>query len=84
MVEGEWAWDEGDGPLGFYTSYDVVADSVEEALRLLKRFEPREIRDSVRVESCEDVEARPDERKGVYRISGYSLFPLEGDDESGR
>ncbi len=83
MVEGKWAWDDDDGPLGVYTSYDVVADSVEEGLRLLKRFEPQEVRDSVRVEGCEDIEARPDEPKGVYRVTGYNLFPLEGDDESG-
>ena len=82
MVEGQWAWeaDEDSGPLGFYTTYDVVAENADEAFRFVSRFEPSEVRASLRLESTEEIEARPDDPKGVYKVTGYHLFPLEDDD----
>ena len=67
---------EGDQtPPGFFTTYEVVADSADEALEFARLFEPPGVRDSLRIEESEVLEERPGEPKGVYRSSGYSFFP---------
>jgi len=63
-----------DEPSGFYTEYDVIADSPEEALEFARPFEPEPVRTSLRVEDWERLEACPDEPKGVCMASGYRFF----------
>lgn len=77
MVNGVWPGKlEGNSrPLGFFTNYDVVADDLDEALELLKEFEPREVRNSLRIESAEFIEKRVNEPKGVYKAGGYAFYP---------
>jgi len=77
LLEGRWhePIEGSEAPPGFYVGYDVVADSELEALELIKRFEPAGVRDSLRIDKKEVLEARPDEPKGVYRANrGYSFF----------
>jgi len=83
MVEGDWhEVPEGyDEPPGFFTTYHVVAEDPEEALYLLSPFEPEELRESLRVEECEELEAWPGEPKGVYEASPYQLFPADSGEE---
>ncbi len=78
MVDGRWHGPIGDDGVvpGFLTSYDVVADSVEEAMEFIKEFEPREVRDSLSVEECEILESEP-QPKGVYETNGYSFYDEE-------
>jgi len=65
--------------LGFFTTYGVVAENEEEALKCVRRFEPKEVRDTLRIEKCEVLKGRVIDPKGVYYCKdGYNLFPLEG------
>ncbi|MBW3622482.1 MAG: tetratricopeptide repeat protein [Armatimonadetes bacterium] len=79
LVEGVWPEPfEGETVApGFFTSYDVVADSREEALAYIRRIEPDEVGESLRIEEAKALEKRPDEPKGVYAAGPYSLFPGE-------
>ena len=65
--------------LGFFATYGVVAENEEEALKYVRRFEPKEVRDTLRIEKCEVLKGRVIDPKGVYYCNdGYILFPLEG------
>lgn len=77
LLVGQWheSLDEDDEPPGFFTTYEVVADSPDEALEVARLFEPDAVRDTLKIEESEAVEARPGEPKGVYSASGYSFFP---------
>ncbi len=77
-VEGEWEGAIGDDPelQGFFTTFDVVAESAGEAFEMVKPFEPPAIRDKLRIESCEELEAHPGDPIGVYRVTGRAFFPL--------
>ena len=61
-------------PPGFYVNYDVLADSEAEALEFIRRFEPAEVRDSLKIDEAEVLEARTMEPKGVYRVNGGYCF----------
>ena len=77
MLEGTWHFpfeDETDCP-GFFTNYDVVAENEEEALLFMKRFEPEEVRSSLKITEAEVICDAPDQPKGIYSTSGYSFFP---------
>ena len=77
MLVGRWYQPLDDDPElpGFFTTYEVVADSSDEALELTRRFEPPGVQQTVRAEESEVLEARPNEPKGVYSASGYNFFP---------
>jgi len=48
MIEGELPGRDEDGrKWGFFSTYDVVADSVEEAMDYIRRFEGEEISPSL-------------------------------------
>jgi hypothetical protein len=66
--------EDGSGPLGFFTNYDVVADDCREAMKLLRQFEPPDVRKSLRLESCKALEKRPSDPKGVYKTFGYTCY----------
>jgi tetratricopeptide (TPR) repeat protein len=52
--------------IGLFVEYDVVAESVEQAIGWIGDFEPEISRDAWTVESSEAIEPRPDEPMGVY------------------
>jgi tetratricopeptide (TPR) repeat protein len=68
--------EEGDAAdQGFLMKCDVVADTPEEALRLIARFEPAEMRASLTIEETESVRsAEADQPKGVYWFSGRAFY----------
>lgn len=81
LVEGDWhECDEDGGGLGFFATYDVVADDVAEAIMFVRRFEPDAVGDSLVVSKFEALEDRPTEPKGVYSYTGHNLFPRERED----
>ncbi len=80
LILGDWPEPDDDGnPMGFFISYDVVAEGVEGAMEYVRRFEPAERRQSLRMDECEEVEPRPTDPAGVYKIGGYCLFKCEDD-----
>lgn len=63
---------------GFFASYQVVAETPEEAMTFIRRFEPEDVRETLIIEECEEGESAPDQPKGVYEAPrGYSFFPWE-------
>jgi hypothetical protein len=80
---GELRADDDQDLPGFFTTYEVVANSADEALELARGFEPLGVRKTVQVEKSEIVEARPNGPKGVYSASGYSFFPGHEVDQDG-
>lgn len=78
MLRGKWhASLDGarSNPPGFYTEGEVVADTPEEGLRYLARFEPEAVRGTLVVEEAEELDARPGSLKGVYWIAeGHTYF----------
>jgi hypothetical protein len=65
-------------PLGFMTTYTVVADTADEALELIRPFEPEPVRDTLTVDECELGDAAADQPRGVYEACGGRVFfPFE-------
>jgi hypothetical protein len=62
---------------GYIVSYDVVADSVDEALAFVERMEAPAVRGNLRIDGHEVIEARPDDPKGVYRRSDRFYYAHE-------
>lgn len=79
MIEGIWpeSWDDEDAASGFFVTYGVVANDPDEAFHLAVRFEPSDIRQSLRIDECEVSPELYDLPKGVYDISYYFTFPAE-------
>ena len=59
---------------GFYTSYDVVAENIDQAFELIKRFEPEYVRDSLKIEETEILEENHNDPIGIYSANSYSFF----------
>lgn len=76
-LEGSWpeTFSPDVGQLGFRVQYFVVADSSDDALELARRFEPEPVRDSLWITNVDQLQARPEQLLGVYRISSYLFFP---------
>jgi hypothetical protein len=76
MIQGIWPQPiEGDRDKpGFYTSYDVIADTLEEAMAYIKRFEPRDTHHTLKVEENEILGKYPRSPQGVYDVCGYLFF----------
>ena len=82
VVKGTWLEPiERDGEWGlpeFLAEYEVVADGPEEALELVRPFEPAEIRDTLELAEHEAVEECPDQPKGVYAVpDAYEFLPAD-------
>lgn len=68
--------------LHFFVSYDVVADSPEEALEILREYEETDIRPALEIEECDPLEERPEDPKGVYwRTRHHYYDALEEEEE---
>lgn len=59
---------------GFWRKYDVVADDEEEAMRLIRRIEPEHIRESLRLDEAQVMDAASDQPKGVYWCTSYAFY----------
>ncbi len=63
--------------VAFRTRYQVIADSEEEALALIQRYEPKEVRpDSLHIAASQSQPNEEEELKGVYVVG--ELEPDEG------
>jgi tetratricopeptide (TPR) repeat protein len=58
----------------FATSYEVVADSVEAAFKFAGDLEPLEVRETLRLESSEELGPYAQHNQGVYWRAGYRFF----------
>jgi tetratricopeptide (TPR) repeat protein len=86
LIEGAWFEpledrDAEGTPPGFFVKYEIVADSVDEAMRFVRRFEPHAVHRSLTVSEYEELEPRAGEAKGIVYRSGYFFFP--GGNQSG-
>ena len=76
------ATDEGRQPFGFVTAWFVVADDIDQAMGFIRRFEPAERHESLKVADAEEIQPAPEALLGVYeRRGGYSCFPLDNSGE---
>lgn len=75
LVDGDWTKPAEDGTLlRFFVSYDVVAESPEKAMEYVRRCEEADLRESLTIDKCEEIEPRPSDPAGVYRIGKYHLY----------
>ena len=76
IVEGRWHFpiDPEKPPPGFITTYEVVADTPEDALAFAQDLEPVEVRGTMRLDSHEDLGTYPDNAQGVYWRSAYGFY----------
>ncbi|MCI0567489.1 MAG: hypothetical protein L0Z52_04745 [Acidobacteria bacterium] len=77
LVRGRWneSITGDEEPPGFYVTYEVVADSREEAMQMIRPFEPAAIRESLSLERCDILEKAPDQPMGVYVAApAYAYF----------
>ena len=76
IVEGRWHFpiEPDKAPPGFITTYEVVADSPQEALAFAQDLEPVEVRQTMRLDSHEEMGAFPDNQQGVYWRSAYGFY----------
>lgn len=83
LVRGTWfesIEQYGETHPGFYSTFDIVADSAEEAMAFAAELEPDEVRESLVAEEISVLGPCPNDLKGVYNRTGYAFF---GPDEAG-
>lgn len=76
VIEGKWHFplEQSKETPNFLTTYEVVADSPEDALQFAQDLEPVEVRPTMRIDSTEDMGQFPDNQQGVYWRSAYGFF----------
>jgi tetratricopeptide (TPR) repeat protein len=77
LVRGRWHESIADDeePPGFYVTYEVVAEGREQAMEMIRPFEPESIRKSLSLERCDILEKAPDQPMGVYVAApAYAYF----------
>jgi tetratricopeptide (TPR) repeat protein len=62
---------------GYIVNYDVVADSVDQALAFVERMETPAVRGNLLVDEHEVLEDRPDDLKGVYKRTARHYYERE-------
>ncbi|WP_087688124.1 hypothetical protein [Pandoraea sp. PE-S2R-1] len=90
IVEGQWYEpledEDPDGPAPeFVTTYDVVAENEEDALRLIAECEPPQVRASLRIAETHPVDhddESPTPYKGVYATGDYHMYQPGDEDEA--
>ena len=63
---------------GYFATYDIVADSPEEAMIFAQQLEGEGDDVSFEIDSADALEPRPTEPKGVYWRSGRCFYEREG------
>lgn len=78
-VSGQWHFplEPDQLPPPFIASYDIVADTVDDALRYAQNIEPPEIRESMIITAAEDKGSHADHLQGVYWRSPYAFLADE-------
>lgn len=69
MSEGEEDEEDEEGDfedVDFFASYDVVAETLEDAFAFIKKYEPEYLHDSLRIDAHEILDHKPDGPLGVY------------------
>ncbi len=77
LLTGVWLGEgEKDKKYGFYSTYDIVADSEQKAIDLIKEFETAPIDiDSLRIDEIEQIKFNTNENpSGIYNVQGFSIF----------
>jgi tetratricopeptide (TPR) repeat protein len=76
VIEGRWHFAiEPNKPIpSFVTTYEVVADTPQDALNFAKDLEPMEVRQSMRIDHHEDLGSFPENHQGVYWRSAYGFY----------
>ena len=76
LYQGQWPepLEEGQPAPGFHTTYFVIADDVDEARVLAERFEPDDVRETLKLDPVDELETMPATKKGVFQVTGYSFF----------
>lgn len=76
LLEGDWYENHPDdgSPLGFFITYYVIADSLDEALEYARSLEPEAVRNSLQIAESELIQPTPDAVKGVYEAPGGYTF----------
>src|SRR4029434_7665765 len=76
VVEGRWhePFEGEKAAPGFFSSYELVADSPEQCLELIKEIEHEVVPESTKLEQVEQLESCPGEPQGVYWRSGYAFY----------
>lgn len=63
---------------GFIGTYFVVATSAEQALEFCRRFEPVDVRATLRLSDAKDLGPAEDDRVGVEHVRrGYAFYSGE-------
>lgn len=87
IVEGQWYEpledEDPEGPApAFVTTFDVVADDEDEALRLIAECEPPQVRESLRIVETHPLDHEsPTPTKGVYATGEYHMYQPGEDEE---
>lgn len=77
LVKGDFVPDEEETEeaTAFFTSYDVVADSVEEAFEMVREFEVEDVaQDSLEILQFEETEPEPESAKGIYEVGVFGFM----------
>lgn len=79
LINGDYEDDETNGAeMGFFSSYDVVADSINSALKEIVDFEPLELnKETFKVEEYEILNENSNDPSGIYLTSGFSIYQKE-------
>lgn len=81
LIQGPWraeVFPDVSAAAGFFTSYQVVAENLDEALAFVREFEPPEIRDALKIDEVE-AQGPSTEPKGVYSTSAYHFYRKDDD-----
>ena len=80
VVEGQWhfALEADKPPPGFITTYEIVAESPEDALTFAQDLEPVDVRPTMKIDSHEELEKCPENNQGVYWRSAYGFYSQQG------
>lgn len=81
VVRGHWhePIEEGASAPEFISTFELVADNLDEAMAQIRELEPEQVEPSLKIVDFQDVGPSPDDLKGVYWRTGYMFFePEEG------
>lgn len=83
MIKAEWPepikFEKVLEDANYFTSFDVVADDMNEALEFIKLFEPENIHNTIRINESEVLDGNHKQPKGVYKAIGYMFYPRRDD-----